>query len=123
MKIIELGYNIIELGMSEFRKMDGGLTCLSLLFWQGFKDLSRSIEYPGSEKKPLTPPWVIQWGYGYAEAGGGMDEFIITDADAWMGDEIACLVWPDEENQVPLLQLSLIAYYRAIPGLLFRVVG
>jgi dimethylargininase len=30
-KIIELGYNIIELDMSEFRKMDGGLTCLSLL--------------------------------------------------------------------------------------------
>lgn len=32
MKIVELGYNIIELEMSEFRKMDGGLTCLSLLF-------------------------------------------------------------------------------------------
>jgi dimethylargininase len=31
-KIIELGYIIIELDMSEFRKMDGGLTCLSLLF-------------------------------------------------------------------------------------------
>ena len=31
-KIQELGYNIIELEMSEFRKMDGGLTCLSLLF-------------------------------------------------------------------------------------------
>lgn len=31
-KILELGYNITELDMSEFRKMDGGLTCLSLLF-------------------------------------------------------------------------------------------
>ena len=31
-KIVELGYNIIELDMSEFRRMDGGLTCLSLLF-------------------------------------------------------------------------------------------
>jgi dimethylargininase len=31
-KIRELSYNIIELEMSEFRKMDGGLTCLSLLF-------------------------------------------------------------------------------------------
>ncbi len=31
-KILDLGYNIIELEMSEFRKMDGGLTCLSLLF-------------------------------------------------------------------------------------------
>jgi dimethylargininase len=31
-KIVELGNNIIELDMSEFRKMDGGLTCLSLLF-------------------------------------------------------------------------------------------
>ena len=31
-KIVELGYDIIELDMSEFRKMDGGLTCLSLLF-------------------------------------------------------------------------------------------
>ena len=31
-KIVELGYKIIELDMSEFRKMDGGLTCLSLLF-------------------------------------------------------------------------------------------
>lgn len=31
-KIVELGYNIIEPDMSEFRKMDGGLTCLSLLF-------------------------------------------------------------------------------------------
>jgi len=31
-KIIELGYNIIEIEMSEFRKMDGGLTCLSLLY-------------------------------------------------------------------------------------------
>ncbi len=31
-KITELGYNIIEVEMSEFRKMDGGLTCLSLLF-------------------------------------------------------------------------------------------
>jgi dimethylargininase len=31
-KILDLGYNIIELDMSEFRKMDGGLTCLSLLF-------------------------------------------------------------------------------------------
>lgn len=32
MKIRELGYSIIDLEMSEFRKMDGGLTCLSLLF-------------------------------------------------------------------------------------------
>lgn len=31
-KITDLGYNIIEIDMSEFRKMDGGLTCLSLLF-------------------------------------------------------------------------------------------
>jgi dimethylargininase len=31
-QIVELGYIIIELDMSEFRKMDGGLTCLSLLF-------------------------------------------------------------------------------------------
>lgn len=31
-KIAALGYNIIEVEMSEFRKMDGGLTCLSLLF-------------------------------------------------------------------------------------------
>lgn len=31
-KIIDLGYNILEIDMSEFRKMDGGLTCLSLLF-------------------------------------------------------------------------------------------
>jgi len=31
-KIVEFGYNIIELEMSEFRKMDGGVTCLSLLF-------------------------------------------------------------------------------------------
>ncbi|MDD2279682.1 MAG: arginine deiminase family protein [Bacteroidales bacterium] len=31
-QIVKLGYNIIEVEMSEFRKMDGGLTCLSLLF-------------------------------------------------------------------------------------------
>jgi dimethylargininase len=31
-KIVQFGYNIIELKMSEFRKMDGGVTCLSLLF-------------------------------------------------------------------------------------------
>jgi dimethylargininase len=31
-KIADLGFNIIELDMSEFRKLDGGLTCLSLLF-------------------------------------------------------------------------------------------
>jgi len=31
-QILDLGYSIIELDMSEFRKMDGGLTCLSLLF-------------------------------------------------------------------------------------------
>ncbi len=31
-QIIDLGYSIIEVEMSEFRKMDGGLTCLSLLF-------------------------------------------------------------------------------------------
>lgn len=31
-KIEDLGYKIIELDMSEFRKLDGGLTCLSLLF-------------------------------------------------------------------------------------------
>jgi len=30
-KIAELGYNLIEVEMSEFRKMDGALTCLSLL--------------------------------------------------------------------------------------------
>ncbi len=30
-EIVDLGYSIIELDMSEFRKMDGGLTCLSLL--------------------------------------------------------------------------------------------
>ena len=30
--LTELNYNIIELDMSEFEKMDGGLTCLSLLF-------------------------------------------------------------------------------------------
>lgn len=31
-KIEELGLPVIEVDMSEFRKMDGGLTCLSLLF-------------------------------------------------------------------------------------------
>jgi dimethylargininase len=31
-QIETLGYSIIEVEMSEFRKMDGGLTCLSLLF-------------------------------------------------------------------------------------------
>jgi dimethylargininase len=31
-RIRDLGYNIIELEMSEFQKMDGALTCLSLLF-------------------------------------------------------------------------------------------
>jgi dimethylargininase len=31
-QITALGFNIIELEMSEFQKMDGGLTCLSLLF-------------------------------------------------------------------------------------------
>ncbi|HOP05295.1 MAG TPA: arginine deiminase family protein [Tenuifilaceae bacterium] len=31
-QIVELGYNVIEIEMTEFRKMDGGLTCLSLLF-------------------------------------------------------------------------------------------
>jgi dimethylargininase len=31
-RIVELGYDLIEVEMSEFRKMDGGLTCLSLLF-------------------------------------------------------------------------------------------
>ena len=30
-KIRKLGYNVVGLDMSEFRKMDGGLTCLSLL--------------------------------------------------------------------------------------------
>jgi dimethylargininase len=30
--VAEMGYSTIELDMSEFRKMDGGLTCLSLLF-------------------------------------------------------------------------------------------
>lgn len=30
--IAKLGYNIIGLDVSEFRKMDGGLTCLSLVF-------------------------------------------------------------------------------------------
>lgn len=31
-RICESGYNIIEVDVSEFRKMDGGLTCLSLLY-------------------------------------------------------------------------------------------
>ena len=31
-KIADLNYNILEIDMSEFRKMDGGLTCLSLIF-------------------------------------------------------------------------------------------
>jgi dimethylargininase len=31
-KLLELGYAIIEIEMSEFMKMDGSLTCLSLLF-------------------------------------------------------------------------------------------
>jgi dimethylargininase len=32
-KLIEqAGYKTIELGMSEFRKLDGGLSCLSLRF-------------------------------------------------------------------------------------------
>ena len=31
-KLLSLDYQIIELDTSEFRKMDGGLTCLSLLF-------------------------------------------------------------------------------------------
>jgi dimethylargininase len=30
--ILNLGYKVIELNMSEFRKMDGGLSCLSLRF-------------------------------------------------------------------------------------------
>lgn len=31
-KLIDLGYQIIEIEMTEFEKMNGGLTCLSLLF-------------------------------------------------------------------------------------------
>ena len=31
-KLDNLGYNVIELEMSEFQKMDGGLSCLSLRF-------------------------------------------------------------------------------------------
>ena len=31
-KIKNAGYNIIELDMSEFQKLDGGLSCLSLRF-------------------------------------------------------------------------------------------
>ena len=31
-KLVKHGFNIIEIDVSEFRKMDGGLTCLSLLF-------------------------------------------------------------------------------------------
>ena len=31
-KLVEAGFDIIELDMSEFRKQDGGLTCLSLRF-------------------------------------------------------------------------------------------
>jgi dimethylargininase len=31
-KVLELGYAVLEVEMSEFRKMDGGLTCLSLIF-------------------------------------------------------------------------------------------
>jgi dimethylargininase len=31
-KLARLGYKIIELDMSEFQKMDGGLSCLSLRF-------------------------------------------------------------------------------------------
>ncbi|HSM07295.1 MAG TPA: hypothetical protein VK858_21890 [Longimicrobiales bacterium] len=30
-RLVELGYQVVALEMSEFRKMDGGLTCLSLL--------------------------------------------------------------------------------------------
>jgi dimethylargininase len=29
-KIVEKGYEVIELDVSEFRKVDGGLSCLSL---------------------------------------------------------------------------------------------
>ena len=31
--IEKAGYETIELDMSEFRKLDGGLSCLSLRFW------------------------------------------------------------------------------------------
>lgn len=31
-RLVELGYSLVELEMSEFRKMDGGLSCLSLRF-------------------------------------------------------------------------------------------
>ena len=31
-KIINAGYSIIEVDVSEFRKLDGGLSCLSLRF-------------------------------------------------------------------------------------------
>lgn len=31
-KVTGLGYKLIEVDISEFRMMDGGLTCLSLLF-------------------------------------------------------------------------------------------
>jgi len=31
-ELARLGYSTIELDMSEFRKMDGGLSCLSLRF-------------------------------------------------------------------------------------------
>jgi dimethylargininase len=30
--IADLGYEVIELDVSEFRKLDGGLSCLSLRF-------------------------------------------------------------------------------------------
>ena len=31
-RLCELGYNVVEVDMSEFQKMDGGLSCLSLRF-------------------------------------------------------------------------------------------
>ena len=31
-KIVNAGYSIIEVDISEFRKLDGGLSCLSLRF-------------------------------------------------------------------------------------------
>ena len=31
-RLAELGYSVVELAMTEFEKMDGGLSCLSLRF-------------------------------------------------------------------------------------------
>ena len=76
------------------------------------------MEHPCAEEIPFIPPWVIEGSDCHAKAGGGVEEFIVSDVDAGVGYKTAGTVSTDKEDQITGHQFFPVSDDLSVPGLL-----